>query len=95
MFVTDNKLERLTLGKSTHGRCRMQRLKQITNTSLLRECKRKVAPQMNKICCPHGGRTLFVEVVRKLLQTFRYIGGHIALLLDILSTPTDVLTLTL
>ena len=50
---------------------------------------------MHKISSPDCEWSFLVEIVRKLFQTFRNIGSHITLLLNILRTPTDTLAFAL
>ena len=47
---------------------------------------------MDEVRSPYGIGALLMEITGELLQAFRDIGSHIALLLDILRAPTKILT---
>ena len=93
MLVTEDEVVGILLRQSADGGRRMQQLEHIAHTLIVRQGEGEVAAQMHQVGRTHGARSLLMDIVGHTLQTVHQVGGHIALLLDILRAPRHVLAL--
>ena len=93
MLVVEDEIVGILLRQSADGGRRMQQLEHISHTLIVLEGEGEVATQMHQVGRTHGARSLLMDIVGHTLQTVHQIGGHIALLLDILRAPRHVFAL--
>ena len=91
VFVLKNEVEGLLLGQSADGGSGVECREQAAQGHRWGQGEMEVAAQMDQVGCANGARPFFAIVYAQRLQAVGNIGGHIALLLDVLGRPAHVL----
>ena len=93
MLLADDETQGLVLGQSADGRRGMEGCEQVAQLDVLIEGEGEVAAQMHQLGGTDGLGSCLEIIDAEALEAVGDVGGNIALLLDVLHAPVDLLAL--